>query len=289
MNISADAADATVDNDDVIIVYEKHPTPEQVKKARVFQLPDTFYMYEDAPPCPGCIGCEDDDQGTSSAPSRIPRLQGKAQPSPSDSTSVSSDSTSPKFGSGILRQPVFSAPVLAKDPAAEMSSQPAKPSFLHQPRFSGFGLTPPSEGTTGSGGTGGDAGKSQLKTLPPSEGTTGSGGTGGDAGNSLLKTLPPSEGTTGSGGTGGDAGNSLLKTLPPSEGTTGSGGTGGDAGNSLLKTLPPSEGTTGSGSTGGDAGKSQLKTLLFGGSKPSLPSAVSSSVGSAETSSDTAG
>ena len=87
-----------------------------------------------------------------------------AQASPSES--VASESTSPKLGTGILRQPVFSAPVLAKDPAVETKTTVPKPSFLQQPRFGGFGLTPPSEGSPGSGGTGGDAGgKSKLKEL----------------------------------------------------------------------------------------------------------------------------
>ena len=58
MTISA-AVDSSDSGDDVIVVSERRPTPEQVERARVWQLPDTFYLYEDVPPCPGCRGCED--------------------------------------------------------------------------------------------------------------------------------------------------------------------------------------------------------------------------------------
>lgn len=49
------------DVSDVIIIKEEKATKEQIEKARKFKLPDHFYLYESKPPCPGCIGCVDDD------------------------------------------------------------------------------------------------------------------------------------------------------------------------------------------------------------------------------------
>ena len=45
---------------DVVFVKEEKATPEQVKKARQYKLPDHFYLYENRSPCPGCRGCTDD-------------------------------------------------------------------------------------------------------------------------------------------------------------------------------------------------------------------------------------
>ena len=38
---------------------EKKATQEQIEKARKLMLPDHFYLYEEKPPCPGCLGCDD--------------------------------------------------------------------------------------------------------------------------------------------------------------------------------------------------------------------------------------
>ena len=169
MNVSAAAGVSDTDNEDVIIVYEKLPTPEQMERARVFQLPDTFYLYEDAPPCPGCIGCEDDDQQTGASSSRIPRPTVKAQTSSSESTLASRAEREPQWGQpAILRQPLFSAPALGKDPPTDKSAQGCKadkPSFLQQPRFGVFGLTQLTEGSPSGGTSTGEVGKSQLKEL----------------------------------------------------------------------------------------------------------------------------
>lgn len=48
--------------DAIEILYEKKATPEQVEQARKLQLPDNFYLYKDAPPCPGCPGCKDESK-----------------------------------------------------------------------------------------------------------------------------------------------------------------------------------------------------------------------------------
>lgn len=52
------------EDDDVIYIKKEMATPAQVEMAQKFKLPDHFYLYENAPPCPGCIGCEDYKEGT---------------------------------------------------------------------------------------------------------------------------------------------------------------------------------------------------------------------------------
>ncbi|XP_066267898.1 E3 SUMO-protein ligase RanBP2-like isoform X2 [Branchiostoma lanceolatum] len=47
---AARADKATADGDpDVIFVYEKKPTPDQIERAKKYLLPPTFYLYEDKP------------------------------------------------------------------------------------------------------------------------------------------------------------------------------------------------------------------------------------------------
>nr|XP_034306449.1 RANBP2-like and GRIP domain-containing protein 5/6 isoform X2 [Crassostrea gigas] len=52
------------EDDDVIYIKKEMATPAQVEMARKVKLPDHFYLYEYAPPCPGCIGCEDYKEGS---------------------------------------------------------------------------------------------------------------------------------------------------------------------------------------------------------------------------------
>ena len=52
------------EDEDLVFVKEEKATPAQVAQARKFMLPDHFYLYENAPPCPGCVGCEDYQEGT---------------------------------------------------------------------------------------------------------------------------------------------------------------------------------------------------------------------------------
>ncbi len=47
-------------DDDVILVMEKTVTKEQMERARKYQLPDQFYLYQSRPQCKGCLGCLDD-------------------------------------------------------------------------------------------------------------------------------------------------------------------------------------------------------------------------------------
>ncbi|XP_059169500.1 E3 SUMO-protein ligase RanBP2-like isoform X2 [Physella acuta] len=68
VSIRGDESLQDEDDDDVIIIREEKPTAEQIAMARKFLLPDTFYLYENRPPCPGCIGCEDGELPKSVAP-----------------------------------------------------------------------------------------------------------------------------------------------------------------------------------------------------------------------------
>ena len=44
---------------DVKFLCEELPEPDLVAKAEKFMLPQSFYLYESKPPCPGCRGCDD--------------------------------------------------------------------------------------------------------------------------------------------------------------------------------------------------------------------------------------
>jgi len=46
---------------DVEVLFLKEATEEQKRKAIELKLPLNFFLYENAPPCPGCRGCDKDD------------------------------------------------------------------------------------------------------------------------------------------------------------------------------------------------------------------------------------
>ena len=56
------AYDTSVDDDDVMFLYEELPEPELVRKAEELLLPKSFYLYENKPPCTGCRGCVDGEE-----------------------------------------------------------------------------------------------------------------------------------------------------------------------------------------------------------------------------------
>ncbi|XP_076059811.1 E3 SUMO-protein ligase RanBP2-like isoform X2 [Oratosquilla oratoria] len=56
---SSPVSSTGIPDSEVSIVFEKKATPEQVEKARKLKLPDNFYLYEQAEPCKGCIGCQE--------------------------------------------------------------------------------------------------------------------------------------------------------------------------------------------------------------------------------------
>lgn len=53
---------------DVEVVYTKQATAEQQRKAKELKLPLNFFLYEDAPPCPGCRGCEPEEAQSTPKP-----------------------------------------------------------------------------------------------------------------------------------------------------------------------------------------------------------------------------
>ncbi|CAH1402479.1 unnamed protein product [Nezara viridula] len=57
-------ATASVSNSDsdIEIIYEQKAPPELVEKALALKLPANFYCYLEKPPCPGCCGCEADNE-----------------------------------------------------------------------------------------------------------------------------------------------------------------------------------------------------------------------------------
>jgi E3 SUMO-protein ligase RanBP2 len=57
---SVPVTDLPGDRDDVEIVYELKVTPEEEAAAVKLELPYNFYAYLRKPPCPGCVGCEND-------------------------------------------------------------------------------------------------------------------------------------------------------------------------------------------------------------------------------------
>ncbi|XP_046559569.1 E3 SUMO-protein ligase RanBP2-like isoform X2 [Haliotis rubra] len=59
------------DTSDVQSLYIEEATEEQKARARKYLLPESFYLYENKPPCPGCIGCEDYDPSKVSVPSKV--------------------------------------------------------------------------------------------------------------------------------------------------------------------------------------------------------------------------
>ena len=78
-------------SDEVEIVKVEEATPEEVRKAREFMLPDHFYLYKTRPACPGCRGCDDDLSGPDRLHPREKRKLSKAKPT----TSVSASSSRP--------------------------------------------------------------------------------------------------------------------------------------------------------------------------------------------------
>lgn len=78
--------------DDVELVYAKEATAEQKRKAAELKLPLNFFLYEDAPPCPGCRGCEPEDDAVVTKPEVVPKFNAvsKAEtPTPSNVISFS--------------------------------------------------------------------------------------------------------------------------------------------------------------------------------------------------------
>ena len=53
------------EDSEVSILYEELPDPELIIKAKSLMLPPSFYLYDKKPLCPGCRGCSEDPEATS--------------------------------------------------------------------------------------------------------------------------------------------------------------------------------------------------------------------------------
>lgn len=51
----------TTDNEDIVFVTEIKASNEEKEKAKELMLPEHFYTYKNKEPCPGCRGCDEDD------------------------------------------------------------------------------------------------------------------------------------------------------------------------------------------------------------------------------------
>ncbi len=47
---------------DVIFVKEELPSADKVALAEKYMLPKTFFLYENKPPCRGCLGCHSEEE-----------------------------------------------------------------------------------------------------------------------------------------------------------------------------------------------------------------------------------
>ena len=111
---------------------EKRPTHEQVERARAWQLPDTFYLYEDAPPCPGCPGCDPDDLLENAEKSTsFPRFFGFGLPQSSEGSAEGGMAGPEEGGKSPLYELLFGSSKLGQViPSAASSSQGPKTSAI---------------------------------------------------------------------------------------------------------------------------------------------------------------
>ena len=92
-------------SESVQVVFEKKATPAQLKLAADLKLPPNFFLYESAPPCPGCRGCTDDLPET---PASAPVKTDVAAPKPTPKTEESEPepaTTTPSMSSWKLTTP----------------------------------------------------------------------------------------------------------------------------------------------------------------------------------------
>ncbi|KAK8396428.1 hypothetical protein O3P69_005465 [Scylla paramamosain] len=129
-------------SDEIHVVYEKKATPEQIERARKLLLPNNFFMYEDASPCPGCRGCENDSAGEDEVvkiTASTPAFGGSPLKPMFGSTPTTTSAT---FGSPSI----FGGSATFTTTTTASSFFTAKPSIFSSPGFFGSG-TPPTTTT----------------------------------------------------------------------------------------------------------------------------------------------
>ncbi|XP_048247215.1 E3 SUMO-protein ligase RanBP2-like [Haliotis rufescens] len=85
----------------VDFLYVEEATEEQKARARKYLLPESFYLYENKPPCPGCIGCEDYDPSKVSVPSKVKAKSKSEETSPAPTIASVQVSSSAGNTSGV--------------------------------------------------------------------------------------------------------------------------------------------------------------------------------------------
>lgn len=58
---STDLHSKNTDSEEVVFITEIKASSEEKQKAKELMLPEHFYTYKNKDPCPGCRGCDDDD------------------------------------------------------------------------------------------------------------------------------------------------------------------------------------------------------------------------------------
>lgn len=63
----------TTDGEDVVFVTEIKASNEEKQKAKELMLPEHFYTYKNKEPCPGCRGCDEDDNTRPESEKELPK------------------------------------------------------------------------------------------------------------------------------------------------------------------------------------------------------------------------
>ncbi|KAK7485488.1 hypothetical protein BaRGS_00023298 [Batillaria attramentaria] len=145
-------------DDDVIFLHEEKPTPEQIERARKLMLPDTFYLYENRPGCPGCIGCEDFNPSRSPAAHAQKEKPKAKAPEPKQEPHLPVQESMAKSTEGMMFGNAggglsFSALAASStdDSAFGGSKDPSKPFHWSGAGQKLFGASPRGEGQGGGG------------------------------------------------------------------------------------------------------------------------------------------
>ena len=101
-------------SDECVVTGELRPPEKEIELAQHYKLPPMFYNYQTKPPCPGCIGCEDDsDVPTMSDANTVPSVVASASTTGSMLFGTSG-SKLPSFGmpSSLASTSTTTAPLL---------------------------------------------------------------------------------------------------------------------------------------------------------------------------------
>eukprot|EP00117_Sycon_ciliatum_P036551 scpid12756/ scgid5903/ E3 SUMO-protein ligase RanBP2; 358 kDa nucleoporin; Nuclear pore complex protein Nup358; Nucleoporin Nup358; Ran-binding protein 2; p270; Putative peptidyl-prolyl cis-trans isomerase; Rotamase len=117
---------STGDSDELAVVFERKPTKEEAELARKYMLPDTFYLYEQKPACPGCLGCVDGDS------SKLSTVTGGAAPA---ETKSSAQPTAAESSDRPHPQVQVAKPTTSSNSSASASASSAASQFVFGSSF----------------------------------------------------------------------------------------------------------------------------------------------------------